>query len=96
MVPVRNEEDLLPAALRALAEQKTLRGGALSHDCYEVILLINNTTDASPDIARSFKRLYPTFRLHIAERDFGRSEAHIGHVRRLLMDEACRRLESAG
>lgn len=96
IVPVRNEEDLLPSALRALAEQKTVSGGILFHELYEVILLINNTTDRSRQAAESFLRLYPTFRLHIVERSFSKSRAHVGHARRLLMDEACRRLKTVG
>lgn len=96
VVPVRNEEELLPSALRSLTEQQTLAGNPLSHDLYEVILLINNTTDRSVEIARRFQMLCPTFRLHIVERKFDKSHAHIGNVRRLLMDEACSRLESIG
>ncbi|MBV9158362.1 MAG: glycosyltransferase [Acidobacteriaceae bacterium] len=95
VVPVRNEETLLPAALHALAEQRTLTGDPVRHELYEVILLINNSTDRSYQVARSFQDLYPSFQLHVAERTFDKSEAHIGYVRRLLMDEACRRLESA-
>lgn len=96
VIPARNEEDLLPSALQSLADQKELNGTSLSHDLYEVILLINNTTDRSRQVAESFQRLYPTFRLHIAERSFSKSKAHVGHARRLLMDEACRRLETVG
>ncbi len=96
VVPARNEEELLPSALRSLAEQRTLDGKSLPHELYEVILLINNTSDRSTQIANSFRRLYPTFRLHVIERLFSKSQAHIGHVRRLLMDEACRRLEAVG
>ena len=96
IVPVRNEEELLPSALQSLAEQRTLDGGRLSPERYEVILLINNTTDRSRHIAESFQHLYPEFRLHVAERHLGKSKAHIGYVRRILMDEACRRLETVG
>jgi glycosyltransferase involved in cell wall biosynthesis len=94
IVPVRDEEELLPSALQALAEQKQLNGAPLLYDSYEVILLINNTTDRSRQVAESFQRLYPALRLHIAERILDASRAHIGYVRRLLMDEACRRLET--
>ncbi len=96
IIPARNEEDLLPSALRALAEQKTLSGAPLSHELYEIVLLINNTTDHSRQVAESFRHLYPTLQLHVAERNFSKSKAHVGHARRLLMDEACRRLETAG
>ncbi len=96
VVPVRNEEALLPSALHSLAEQRTITGDRLAHDLYEVILLINNSSDRSYQVARSFQRLYPTFQLHIAQRNFDKSRAHIGYVRRLLMDEASRRLQSIG
>ncbi|MBV9300759.1 MAG: glycosyltransferase [Acidobacteriaceae bacterium] len=93
-VPAKDEEELLPSALRALAEQKTDSGEPIAHERYEVILLINNTRDRSRQVAEQFKRLYPTFQLHIVERNFKKSHSHNGYVRRLLMDEACRRLES--
>lgn len=96
VLPARNEENFLPSALQALAEQKTLDGRPLPHDAYEVILLINNSTDRTRGVAESFQRLYPSLQLHVVERNFDRSHAHIGHVRRLLMDEACRRLEILG
>jgi hypothetical protein len=96
VLPARNEEDLLPAALYALAEQKTLAGKPLSHDAFEILLLINNSTDRTRCVADSFQRLYPSLHLHVVERNFDKSHAHIGHVRRLLMDEACRRLETLG
>ncbi|HEX3683126.1 MAG TPA: glycosyltransferase [Bryobacteraceae bacterium] len=96
VLPARNEEELLPAALHALAEQKTLEGKPLPHDAYEILLLINNSIDRTRCVAESFQRLYPSLRLHVLERNFGKSHAHIGHVRRLLMDEACRRLETLG
>jgi Glycosyl transferase family 2 len=96
VVPAKNEEELLPSALQALAEQKTLTNAPLSHNTYEVLLLINNSRDRSAQIARSFQRLYPGFRLHVIEREFEDKNAHIGYVRRLLMDEACARLEAAG
>lgn len=92
-VPAKDEEELLPSGLRALAEQKTSSGDPLDHERYEVILLINNTRDRSRQVAEQFQRLYPTFRLHIIERNFDKSHSHNGYVRRLLMDEACRRLE---
>ena len=93
ILPARNEEDLLPSALQALAEQKKVDGEPLPNDQYEVILLVNNSTDRTREIAQSFHRLCPSFRLHVVNRDLDRSHAHIGYVRRLLMDEACRRLE---
>jgi glycosyltransferase involved in cell wall biosynthesis len=92
-VPAKDEEELLPSALRALAEQKTMSGDPLDHERYEVILLINNTRDRSRQVAEQFQRLYPTFRLHIVDRNLNKSHSHNGYVRRILMDEAYRRLD---
>src|SRR5438552_3427254 len=83
-VPAKDEEELLPSGLRALAEQRTTSGDPLQHERYEVILLINNTRDRSRHVAEQFQRLYPTFRLHIAERNLDKSHSHNGYVRRLL------------
>src|SRR5690348_2270169 len=96
IIPARNEEELLPSALRSLAEQRILSGAPLAHEAYEVILCVNNTADRTRQVAEGFRRHYPTFRLHIVERNFSKSKAHVGHARRLLMDEACRRLEMVG
>ena len=93
IIPARNEQESLPGALRALAEQTCGRGTPLPYELYEVILLINNTTDNSRAVAGQFQRLYPGFRLYIAERNLRTSAAHVGWARRLLMDEAFRRLE---
>jgi glycosyltransferase involved in cell wall biosynthesis len=96
IVPARNEEELLPSALQALAEQKQLDGSPLPYSSYEVIVLINNSSDLSRQVAEEFQRLYPKLRLYVAERNLDNSHAHAGYVRRLLMDEACRRLENVG
>jgi hypothetical protein len=96
IVPAKNEEDLLPFALHALAEQRTLEGKPLAFDAHEIILLINNSTDGTRRAAESVHRLYPSLPLHVVERNFDKSHAHIGYVRRLLMDEAARRLEAVG
>ncbi len=95
VIPVRNEEDLLPDALHALAEQRCADGFPFPHSAYEILLLINNTVDRSAQVARHFARLYPSLRIHVVERNFRPANAHIGYVRRLLMDEACRRVRAS-
>jgi len=95
VIPVRNEEDLLPNALHALAEQQCADGSPFAHSAYEIVLLINNSVDRSAQVARHFARLYPSLRLHVVERDLRPGTAHIGYVRRLLMDEACRRARAS-
>ena len=94
-VPVKDEENLLPAALSALANQRQGSGKAFDHSRYEVIVLVNNSSDNSFGVAREFKRKHPSFQLHLTECNFPEENSYVGYARRLLMDEACRRLEQS-
>lgn len=94
VVPVRNEAQTLESTLAALADQVDLEGRPLDSTCYEVILFANNCSDDSAAIAHRFAKANPTLALHIVERMLPDSEAYIGRVRQLLMDEAYRRLIS--
>lgn len=92
IVPVRNEAEHLEAALTALMNQIDLQGQRLDPNRYEVVLLINNSTDHSVLIAQQFAAQQPQFVMHVVERMLPPEEAYIGRVRQLLMDEAYRRL----
>lgn len=96
IVPVRNEADLLESCLNALANQVDLQGRILDFKRYEVVLLANNCTDNSVTIARRFARQHPYFQLHILDRVLPPSQAYIGRVRQMLMDEAYHRLAGLG
>jgi Glycosyl transferase family 2 len=96
IVPVRNEAELLEGCLKALAYQIDFRGQPLDPRQYEVILLANNCTDNSVAIAHNFAHQHPEFRLHVVERTLPPSEAYIGRVRQMLMDEAYHRLADLG
>lgn len=96
ILPVRNEAELLEACLNALAHQTDLNATPLDFSRYEVILLANNCSDDSAAIAHRFSLQYLDFRLHIVERTLPTSEAYIGRVRQMLMDEAYYRLASLG
>lgn len=95
-VPVRNEAALLRRALEALARQQDTQGRTLPAALYEVVLLLNNCTDASADVAAALQKAYPALRLHLAEVMLPPETAHVGTARRLVMDAACRRLHRAG
>lgn len=95
IIPARNEEAALPATLNALRLQVNSHGTPLDHDLYEVIVLLNNCTDASSDVVRKFQQTYPTFHLHCAERSLAAEIAHVGTARRMLMDTAYHRLSSS-
>jgi hypothetical protein len=96
ILPVRNEEDNLIHALDALRMQFDGTGRRVSYKQYEVLLLANNCTDRSVSVARAYQRRYPRFGLHVEEITLPKPVAHIGTVRRLLMDAAYERFNSIG
>ena len=96
IVPVRNEAEHLIATLNALRNQRDASGSPLDPARYEVLLLANNCTDHSYAVAAHYQLQYPNFPLHIAQIQLPTPQANIGTVRRLLMDEAYRRLMSVG
>ena len=94
IVPVRNEAQHLEATLLALTNQVDLTGKPFDKNRYEIIVLANNCTDNSAKIAKDFARTHPNLILHLVEMTIESDRAHIGWVRKLLMDEACRRFKS--
>ncbi|MCY7336912.1 MAG: glycosyltransferase family 2 protein [Chamaesiphon sp.] len=96
IVPVKDEAQTLAATLAALAHQTCLNGQPLSPLRYEIIILANNCTDESAQIARQFARAHPLLAIHVAEITLPLDRAYIGYVRKLLMDEAHGRLMSLG
>jgi len=96
IIPAKDEAENLPATLAALAAQVDEQGRALPPHSYEVIVLANNCQDATAHVVRQVARAYPQLMLHVAERTLPPAEAHVGKARRLLMDEAARRLRSVG
>lgn len=96
IVPVRNEAGLLNETLNALRLQTDPNGHALAPDTYEVLVLINNSTDRSLQIAKAYARDFPAFRLLVENIELPQDQAHIGTVRRILMDKAYSRLTQKG
>lgn len=87
VVPARNEEDLIQACLEALANQKNIASAE-----YEVILVLDNCTDATEPRAREFSDQHPDFRLRLLD---GPGKG-AGHARRAGMETACHRLLDLG
>ncbi len=96
IVPVRNEAATLEATLTAFTNQVDLNAKPLDLDRYEIILLANNCSDRSVTIAHQFAQRHPRLTLHIVEKTLPTSEAYIGRVRQMLMNEAYRRLNELG
>ncbi len=90
VVPARNEESGLGATLDALRLQENIAA-----DEYEVLLLLNNCTDASEAVARAYQARWPEFQLHLHECALEPERAHVGTARRMLMDAACARMEDS-
>ncbi len=88
VIPARNEEAALPALIASLAAQRDLAGACLDPASIEVLLLLNNCTDATAAVARALQRLHAPLRLHVAEIAFNLDEAHVGRARQVLFDVA--------
>lgn len=94
VVPAFNEAASIAGALAALENQTELTGAKLDPRRYEVLVLANNCTDDTAAQAREFARRRPQMRLHVLEATLPDPHAHVGAARRLVMDEACRRLSA--
>lgn len=69
-------------------------GAPVARNAFEVVLVANNCTDETAQLARAYAGLLP-YRLSVIEADLAPDRATAGGARRLAMDEAAGRL-SAG
>jgi|GEM_PF-551388 len=93
IIPAKDEATNLPATLAALAGQVDGAGRPLPPAEVEVIVLANNCQDHTAEVVRAAAAQHPRLALHVAELHLPPAEAHVGRARRLLLDEAARRLE---
>jgi len=97
IVPAKNEELLITSTLEALRLQTDDAGRPIDPNIYEILVLANNCTDNTYQLCLEYKNKYPNFRIAVKSIDIPQAFAHIGTVRRLLMDAACKRLlDTAG
>ncbi len=94
IVPVRDESEELTYTLDALYNQVDAAHRSFDKRSYEVLLLTNNCTDDSYELALSYKAEHPDFNLYVANIYIESERAHIGTVRRMLMDEAYNRFSA--
>ena len=92
VVPARDESMRIEKCLSALAGQVEVNGSQIDPVKYEVIVLANNCHDETARRARAFGGQHPRLVLHVVEINFPPERSYVGCARKLLMDEACRRL----
>jgi glycosyltransferase involved in cell wall biosynthesis len=95
-VPVHNEEEFLTGCLRGLKVQVDRQGDLLAPGLFEVILVVNNSTDRSAEIAHHFASRHPELTLHIIDIVLASRHAHVGWARRLAMEEVLNRFRYLG
>jgi hypothetical protein len=93
-IPVKDEAERIDPCLEALAVAHRFCDSP-DAPFFGVVLLLNNCTDKSAEIVRSFRPTLP-FPIRILEEDFPPAEAHAGSARRVAMDAATHWLETCG
>ncbi len=94
-IPARNEARLLGAALAALAAQRPLESGSPVRGTYDALVFVNNSSDATAEVARAFAAAHPELPLTVVCADMPRAAAHVGTARRWVMDAAAARFIAA-
>ena len=94
-IPVRDEEERLPACLRALALQRDRLGQFIPPTLVRIVVFANNCADQSASLARKLGgRL--SLDVRVVEARLPPSSAHAGAARRGAMDLAEAWLEECG
>jgi hypothetical protein len=94
-IPVKDEEERLPACLRALAHQLDRSGQPIPPTLVRVVLFANNCTDQSASLGRSLGELW-SLDIRVVEASLPPEAAHAGGARRAAMDLAETWLEEGG
>jgi Glycosyl transferase family 2 len=94
-IPVKDEEERLPACLRALAQQLDRSAQPIPPALVRVILFANNCTDHSASLGRSLGQTW-SLDIRVVEASLPPGAAHAGAARRAAMDLAEAWLVEAG
>jgi glycosyltransferase involved in cell wall biosynthesis len=84
-IPVSDEEERLPACLRALAQQCDRLGRPIPPTQVRVVVFANNCTDQSASVARSLAKCW-SLDIRVVEARLPPEAAHAGAARRAAMD----------
>src|ERR1700690_3267836 len=94
-IPVKDEEERLPACLRALARQRDRLGRPISPTLVRIVVFANNCTDQSASLARKLGGGL-SLDVRVVEAQLPPAVAHVGSARRAVMDLAEAWLMEAG
>ena len=86
-IPVKDEEERLPACLRALAQQRDRSGQPIPPALVRIVLFANNCTDQSASLARKLGECW-SLDVRVVEARLPPAAAHAGNARRAAMDIA--------
>lgn len=86
-IPVRDEEERLPACLRALAQQRDRLGRSIPPTLVRIVVFANNCTDQSASVARALAECW-SLDIQVVETWLPPEAAHAGAARRAAMDLA--------
>jgi hypothetical protein len=86
-IPAKDEEERLPACLRALASQRDGFGRPIPPRLVRVVVFANNCTDESASLARKLGGDL-SLNVRVVEAQLARAAAHAGNARRGAMDLA--------
>src|ERR1700723_2769630 len=84
-IPVRDEEERLPACLRALARQRDRLGYTIPPTLVRVVVFANNCSDRSASLARKLGGGL-SLDVRVVEGQLPPAVAHAGSARRAVMD----------
>jgi hypothetical protein len=86
-IPVKDEEERLPACLRALAQQRDHGGQPIPPGLVRIVVFANNCTDQSASFARKLGERW-SLDIRVVEASLLPGAAHAGNARRAAMDLA--------
>ena len=84
-IPVKDEEERLPACLRALAQQRDRVGRSIPPALVRIAAFANNCTDQSAGLARKLGKGL-SLDVRVVEARLPPPAAHAGNARRAAMD----------
>jgi Glycosyl transferase family 2 len=86
-IPVKDEEERLPACLRALAQQRDRSGRPIPPSLISIVVFANNCADHSAILARTLGECW-SLNVRVVEASLPPAIAHAGNARRTAMDIA--------